>query len=97
MSREVFSPFISARIERPLTWMNRRELVEIGGEEFVKVNCENPTYCQRDEHHHDSEADAIRDLIEQLKEQILLVAEAYEKEITLWQEKLSAIETEVTA
>ena len=96
MSKEVFSPFISVRLERPLTWMNRREVVEIGGEEFVKVNSDNPTYCQRDEHHHDSEADAVRDLIEQLEEQILLVAEAYEQEIAKWKEKLAAIETEVT-
>lgn len=97
MSREVFSPFISSRIERPLAWVNRREVIEMWGQEVVKINCEHPVYCEIDEHHHDTEADAIRDMIEQLEQQQSAVVECYQKEITRWQEKLSAIETEVTA
>lgn len=97
MSKKVFNPFVSSDAVRALTWMNQREVVEIGGEEFVQVNCLNPTFCRRDEHHHDTEADAIRDMIEQLEQQQSAAVECYQKEITRWQEKLSAIETEVTA
>lgn len=97
MSKKVFNPFVSSDPVRALTWMNQREVVEIGGEEFVQFNCSNPTFCRRDEHHHDSESDAIRDLISQLQEEQSKAIEAYNQEITRWQEKLSAIETEVAA